>query len=278
MKVKLLESHCIVDVAGRASNLKANLARGLPLLMEALPEREGSLAIVGSGPSVSDPDVYKRFLDWPGEVWAINGAYDYLLSVGVLPDGFFGIDPLPQLTEYLRNAQKETTFYMASTCDPEAIGVLDGFKVKLWHACGEDSSFFPKGHRLIYGGTTAVTRAPFLAHALGWRDITLFGVDSSYTETDQYCYEWGSYSTDIAEVTIPVHINGENFLSELGLLKQVAQLGTMLQNFNLVRKKMLKIHGAGLIGAYMRAPVLDDSTLELVPPDVPWPVEDAHAA
>jgi hypothetical protein len=264
VKAALLESHCIVAEEGRLANLKSNLARGLPVLSQAAPEHERPLLIVGSGPSVSGLIEYIK--DWPGDVWAINGAYDFLLSHGLICEGFFGIDPLPELADYLRNANEYTTFYISSFCDPAVLDAIEGRKVLLWHAMAENREVFPEGHQMIYGGTTAVTRAPFLALALGYRDINMIGVDSSYDkERGQYCYQWGTYKTDIAEMTIPVSINGEGpFFTEIGLCKQVAQLGTMLTAFNRT-KEMLKIDPAGLMGAFMRAPMMDESGIEVLP-------------
>jgi hypothetical protein len=264
VKAALLESHCIVAEEGRLANLKSNLARGLPVLSQAVPEHQRPLLIVGSGPSVSGLIEYIK--QWPGDVWAINGAYDFLLSHGLICEGFFGIDPLPELADYLRNANEYTTFYISSFCDPAVLDAIEGRKVLLWHAMAENREVFPEGHQMIYGGTTAVTRAPFLALALGYRDINMIGVDSSYDkERGQYCYQWGTYKTDIAEMIIPVSINGEGpFFTEIGLCKQVAQLGTMLTAFNRT-KEMLKIDPAGLMGAFMRAPVLDESGIEVLP-------------
>jgi hypothetical protein len=264
VKAALLESHCIVAEEGRLANLKSNLARGLPVLSQAVPEHQRPLLIVGSGPSVSGLIEYIK--QWPGDVWAINGAYDFLLSQGLICEGFFGIDPLPELADYLRNANEYTTFYISSFCDPAVLDALEGRKVLLWHAMAENREVFPEGHQMIYGGTTAVTRAPFLALALGYRDINMVGVDSSYDkERGQYCYQWGTYKTDIAEMIIPVSINGEGpFFTEIGLCKQVAQLGTMLTAFNRT-KEMLKIDPAGLMGAFMRAPMMDESGIEVLP-------------
>lgn len=263
MRAALLESHCIVSEEGRLANLARNLARGLPVFTQAVPEHDRPLLIVGSGPSVAARTEYVKA--WPGDVWAINGAYDFLLSHGLICEGFFGIDPLPQLADYLRHPQDYTTFHIASMCDPSVFDALEGHKVLLWHAMAENRENYPAGHQLIYGGTTAVTRAPFLALSLGYRDINLIGVDSSYErEQGQYCYEWGTYETDIAAHMIPVVCNGEGpFYTEIGLCKQIAQLGTMLTAFNRNRE-MLKIHPAGLMGAYMRSPVLDDSAIEMV--------------
>jgi hypothetical protein len=268
MKAALLESHCIVKMDDRKTNLDKNLASGRPVLMSDQPEQNKPLLIVGSGPSVSDQKTIDYIQAWPGDVWAINGAYDFLLDQGLICEGFFGLDPLPGLADYVRRPQEETTFYIASMCDPSVLETLKDNKLLLWHACAEDSGFFPEGHKAVIGGTTAVTRAPFLALALGYRDINLIGVDSSYDdEKGQYCYQWGRYATDINEMIVPVKINGEGpFYTELGLLKQVTQLGSMLKMFN-QKKEMLKIHPAGLMGAFMRAPELDDSSVEVVPFD-----------
>lgn len=263
MKAALLESHCVVDVEGRKANLALNLARGLPVFAHDRPEHKRPLLIVGSGPSVAG--LVDKVAKWPGDVWAINGAYDFLLDRGLICEGFFGLDPLPQLADYLKHPQDHTTFYIASMCDPAVMDALKGHNILLWHACAENPEEFPKGQRPVYGGTTAATRAPFLALSLGYRDINMIGMDSSYDkDSGPYCYGWGSYATDIDALTIPVMCNGEGpFLTEIGLAKQVAQLGTMLTAFNR-KREMLKIHPAGLMGAFMRSPMLDDSAIERV--------------
>lgn len=270
IQAKVVESACIVDGTGRIANLKSNLQRGLPVSVPA-PSRDGSLAIVASGPSVVDH--LAELSVWPGEIWAINGAYDFLLSNDIVPAGFFAVDPLPGLAEYVRNARKATTFYLASTCDPSVMDALDGFNVELWHGACEDDAMYPEGSKLVAGGTTAVTRAPFLALMVGWRNITLFGVDSSYLEDSPYCYEWGTYQEDTKAPISPVMINGEGpFYSEIGLLKQISQIHAMLEMYNNrpskinpdCTRQILKVRAAGLLEAFLRSPALDENQFEVV--------------
>lgn len=253
-----LTSICIVDTSGRKSNLASVMARGLPLSRQGA-QREGPLAIVASGPSVAD------YLDelrvWPGEVWAINGAYDWLLDQGVIPRGFFALDPLPELADYLRRPHASTTFYLASTCDPAVFDALEGHKVELFHGVAEDIEY-PEG-LVVGGGTTAATRVPYLGLWKGWRDITMFGCDSSFTER-VYCYDWGRYATDIDNKRVWVEANGEGpFQTELGLMKQVSQLAVLHSKFN----GRLKIRCGGLMDAFMRAPIVDDSRIEVENPE-----------
>lgn len=269
VQAKLLESACIVDDAARAANLKSNLQRGFPIC-KPLPEKTGPLAIVASGPSVSDH--IDELRQWPGDTWAINGAYDYLLTQGICAEGFFSVDPVPGLAEYVRNAQPETTFYISSTCDPSVMDALDGHKVELWHGACEDNKMYPENSPLISGGTSSVTRAPFLGLMLGWRDITLFGVDSSYGESP-YCYQWGTFKEDSKAPVHPVVINGEGpFYSEVSLLKQVSQIYAMLEMYNKrpsrinpdCDKEILKVRAAGLLAAFLRSPVLDENQFDVV--------------
>ena len=122
---------------------------------------------------------------------------------------------------------------------------------------------YPRGEWIVGGGTTAMTRAPYFGLLQGWRDITLFGADSSF-DGREYCYKWGTYSCDIAATKVWVDVNGGNgqaFETELGLLKQVSQLGVLHTKFN----GMLKFRCGGLMAAFMRAPTMDDSQIEVEP-------------
>ncbi len=258
-KIQLREfgSTCVVNKAGRDVNLASCQRRGLPRVQQ-LPERKDPLAIVCSGPSV------REYLDelrsWPGDIWAINGAYHYLLKQGIVPGGFFGMDPLPGLTPYVEQAHRDTIFYICSICDPSVFDVLSGRNVQTWNPDG-DGMKYPPDQWTIGGGTTAVTRAPYLGLLQGFRDITLFGVDSSFENGEPYCYRHGTYECDIDNVRQWVCANNEGpFETELGLMKQVSQL-------NILRKKFdgkLKFRCEGLLAAFMRAPEVTDDLFEVV--------------
>ena len=254
MKVRHLDSVCVVGQDDRARNMATSLGRGYPVCtpMEA---HDRPLAVVGSGPSVRD---YLEEIRAVKEVWAINGAYDYMVDVGIVPTGFFALDPLPGLVDYVRNPRHETTYYLASTVDSSVLDALDGFRIRLWHTNAEDMTY-PSGAWSMRGGTTAITRAPYLGYCLGHRDITLYGADSSF-EGNRYCYDDGTYECDSQAPRMKFTCNGEGpFDTELCLLKQVSQLGVIVDLF----KGMLKIKCGGLMDAYMRAPVRDDSDIEL---------------
>ncbi len=255
IKARELDSVCVVDAEGRRANYDHVRMRGLPHVRQ-IPERKEPLAVVASGPSVND--YLDELKQWSGELWAINGGYDYCLDHGITPDGFFSLDPLPQLSEYLTRPQNETIFYIPSPADPAVFDALSGHYVQLYHPAGSDMEF-PQGEWLIGGGTTALTRVPYFALLQGFRDITLYGCDSSFNGS-RYCYQWGRYSTDIANPSVMVEINKEGpFETEVGLMKQVSQMGVLMTRFN----GKLKVRCGGLMEAFLRAPIMDDSIIEV---------------
>lgn len=258
--VREFQSTCVVDEAGRKQNLSRAMLRGLPMV-EQLAERTEPLAIVASGPSVSD--YLDELREWQGIIWAINGAYDFLVERNIIPHGFFGMDPLPGLAPYVAKPDPRTLFYICSICDPAVFDALKDRNVLLWNPDGEGVEYGP-GQWVIGGGTTAVTRAPYLALLQGFRDITLFGVDSSYRSGDPYCYKWGTYECDIDQPRMLVEANGEGpFETELGLMKQVSQLNVLHKRFG----GKLKFRCDGLLAAFMRAPEVPSELFEIVDDD-----------
>lgn len=247
MILEPIPGHCVVDTEGCRRNVDSALRRGLRVCGWA-PKRTGTLAIVGSAPSV------KRYVDelkaWPGEIWAVNGAYRFLLDHGIVAHAFVGLDPVPELKEYVERRHERTTFLMSSVCDPSVFDELKDADLWLWHSKQNDFPY-PPGEQVVGGGTTCLTRAPFLAHMVGWRDITLYGGDSSFEE-GEYCYRTGSFSQDTDRPKFEVEIGGKVFLTEMNLLKQVPVFGVMETMFNGV----LKFKCGGLLEAYLASPVM----------------------
>ena len=245
--LEVIPSHCVVDNEGCRRNVESALRRNLPACGWG-PKRAGQLAIVGSGPSVLEYLEYLR--SWSGEIWATNGAYKFLLDNGIVPHVFVGLDPVPGLKEYVEQRDKQTTFLMSSVCDPCVFDELANADVFLWHSKQGDFAY-PGGAQVVGGGTTCLTRMPYLAHMLGWRDMTMFGADSSFTERD-YCYD-NRFGEDTKNPKLSVAVNGQSFVSELSLIKQVSVLGVMQTLF----EGKLKFKCGGLLDAFLKSPIHD---------------------
>jgi hypothetical protein len=260
MGITHLDSQCVVDTESCERNLHEVLSRGYSQCVP-LPERTGKLAVVGSGPSVSD--YLDELKSWDGEIWATNGAYNYLLDHGIVAHGFCGVDPLPGLAEYVKQVKPETTCYLSGLCDISVFEALDRGQIRVWFPSQEPIKF-PHGCWVVPGGTTMLTRAPFLAKMLGWRDVTIYGADSSYARLSgwqklraaiglrgwRYVYKDGRFAEDSKAPLNRVICNGEVFDTEIGLIKQVSQFGVIAQWPEI----KLTFKCGGLLDAYLRAP------------------------
>ena len=261
MAFTILQSDCVVSLDGCQRNFDLSVGNHPHCVPQ--PERKDKLAIVGSGPSVQD--YLDEIRNWDGEIWAVNGAYDYLQGHGIVAHGVLGVDPLPGLAEYYKNARKETTFYISGLCDPATFEMLDGQNVKIWFPVSDVK--YPAGLWCVPGGTSALTRAPWLAHMLGFRDVTYYGADSSFRD-DRYCYKSGTYAEDSGTPTasvdnpaMKVSIGGKVFLTELPLVKQVAQFSVIIP---LVKLKFT-FRCDGLLKAFL------DSPMGEMPTDIKFP-------
>lgn len=253
-----LASICCVATEDCLRNLDSNLARSLPEC-SPLPERDGKLAVVGSGPSVRD--YLDELRSWPGEIWAINGAYDYLVNEGIIPHGMVSCDPMAGLVDYVKHPQPQTTFYVSALCDPSVLDALKDSNVKLWFL-EQDNVKYPNGKWVVTGGTTALTRAPFLSWMLGWRDLTIYGADSSFDVNGRYAYADGTYIEDSkAPINWVRTSDGKGpFATEMCLLKQVAQLACIVS----IYKGKLAFRCGGLLDAYLRSPETSESVMDHV--------------
>ena len=119
---------------------------------------------------------------------------------------------------------------------------------------------YPPDQWVIGGGTTALTRAPYLGLLQGFRDITVFGCDSSFDNGEVYCYRHGTFVTDNAQPHIWISANGEGpFETTIDMAKQVPQLYVLHQKFD----GKLKLRCGGLMAAFMRAPEVSSDLFEV---------------
>lgn len=130
------------------------------------------LAVVGGGMSARKH--LERLKSWPGEIWAVKGACKWLASEGV-GSVYFSAHPVPDADTW----QPERAI-LSSACDPETFRALK-CPIEVFR-----SEFAPPPH--VIGSVTSLSKAPALALSAGYREIHIFGADSS-AEGDSHAYE-----------------------------------------------------------------------------------------
>ena len=171
-------------------NFKATLERGYTPFNDVLLKYSGTASLVGSGPSIKE--TYKEL---KGDVCAVNQAIGWLLDHGVVPKWAMLWDA-DEVVAKFAVPHPEITYLVASRCHPAVFERLKDCKVLVWHAGGDHNinelmrspevvAKMDVEEPLINGGSAGITRGIYVVNSLGYRDIHIFGGDSSYSADGQ---------------------------------------------------------------------------------------------
>jgi len=210
---QIFEIDCVAKADERQANIDYAAKLNIPRVVQR-KRRPGKVAIVASGPSVTDyVDLLK---DWDGEIWCINRALEWARHRGIKPTAFIGVDPEWFLVECIPNPTNDITYYIASQVHRGVWDHLAGKNVRLWFmADGQVRQ--PFGAVPIHGGSTALSRAPNLAWLLGWREVHIFGGDSSFTHKSHV------HGGEIPPNWVPTQVGDRIFKTTRTMLSQACE-------------------------------------------------------
>lgn len=182
-------------------NIEAVRAMGLPYAANTM--RSGNLAIIAGGPSINRHAA--EIVSWPGDRWAVNGAFGWCKERGIRAT-YFSVDPEPSDSRFVEPGDP---VIMATRVDP---GIVAGLR----HA---DLSVFENS----VSGPTSATSAPFLGLLMGYEHLTFFGCEGSF---DQATHAY--MDTPPADL-IRVESDGETFLTKPEFVMQSTYLGELIR-------------------------------------------------
>ena len=243
LKIKSGLANTVEDID---RNIESALAREfvLPLQAISLQTGLGAVSIVGSGPSLKKN--WKRLRDFKGDIIACNAACQFLLEKGIVPKYMFCFDADPLMLEFI-TPHKDITYLMASRCPPEAFDMLEGQRVVCWHAGGDEhiEELLQKHNRMepmVSGGTAAITRCLLLAAYLGYRELHLWGADSSFADGDTHIRQ----STTL-ERSIAVRVGARDFICAPWMARQVEDFKVLAPPLRDNYRLEIVVHGTGII-------------------------------
>ena len=189
----------VLDVVGNTEpdvllgNVQRSVKRSLPWFdFDESPQ--GSVCLVGGAPSLVDTIDQLRVRHQNGaKVWAMNGSYDHLVGLGIVPDAMVMLDARPENVRFVQNPQQSTTFYITSQCDDSVFDALEGYKVVLVHANTPGVYELLEHEKarpvhLMGGFTTVGILSLILAKLKGYKRIFIFVMDSSYRNGEHHAY------------------------------------------------------------------------------------------
>jgi len=237
-----LEIRPNVDEGVFTQHVLANKDRGQRLRRVNPHDRHA--VIVAGGPSVAaDVEEIRRRQDHGQYVIGVNGSANWLWEQGITPNACVLMDAR---TSNLKFTKYPMQYFLATQCHPSLFDAqpnairYHGYLTGIEQIVGDEMT--------IAGGSTSGLKACVIAYALGYRNLHLYGFDSSYANSEGHAYlqpendhetvmeaSWGDQTFRCAGWMI---IQAEEFQ---GLMKQLVDGGATIT-----------VHGSGLIPTIAR--------------------------
>lgn len=230
---------------GIEGHIESSLKRGLPELQPAICSHDGNMVIVGSGPSLFEHlDELKKEQEKGRPICAIKGAHDYLIQNGIYPELFVSLEPRDRRNN-IQLESLDTVYLLASRVCPEVFDHLKGRNVMLWHAAGGDSEnqiLIREKKHLLMGMSTSGLRAVSVGVFMGFRNFTMYGMDSCNGADGITKRIDGSLTGQRQDVIV----GGRKFICNVAMAKQADDFQWLYQLFPGIH---IDVKGDGLLAA-----------------------------
>lgn len=242
----LFPTHVNVTEGDLCRNIRANAKRGLPELPFFVEPHDRIALIVGGGPSLKDyaDDIWNR-QQQGATVFALNGAAKFLAEPGrdVVADHVVLLDARTFMPRFVAEAPEASKLLIASQCDGAVFDAAKGRDVTLWHRNFDGVTGVWTESRLIGAGTTVGMSAIQIAIVLGYRNIHLYGMDSSYCVDDGHAY---AQPENAGEETIEVEVEGIKYRAAIWMVSQVVSFQSIASEL-CEEGVEINVHGWGLL-------------------------------
>jgi len=228
-----------VDQYYRQKELGRN--SGFPQLLTRCPDNGHTVAIVGTGVTLEDTfDELREGIE-KGQihaVCAVKGAYDWLLTRGIVPNFAVSSEPRQDRVGVFRQLRDDVQYLFASHCHPDTWERFRGRDVVVWHCELKPSwdSLHPGWENVphVKGGSSSGLRAISLMWLYGFYSQRLFGFDCTVAHDGRWKVT-GERLPPEESPPIPVSAGtdgpGEKeYLTTLGLSAQVQSLRMQLRH------------------------------------------------
>ncbi len=205
-------------------------------------EHDGIAILCGSGPSIADNiDDIKAWQDAGAKVFAMNGAASFLMSKGIYADYQCIIDAR-EITKEVVGPAKEHLF--ASQVHPACFEKMP--TAKIWHLqiTGIDDLLpeYNDDYCLIGGAASVGNTATCLAYAMGYRNLQLYGYDSSNKADNSHAFH---QKINDGEPMVSVRFGGNDYISSITMKLQAEKLFDTIRALKSYGVK-IDVHGSGL--------------------------------
>ena len=228
------------------AQLKINVERDLPWLQRG-ELKDKPLVIIGGGPSLKK--VWPHILSHGGDIMALNNSYAFLMERGIEPDYYMMLDARRENLDFLRVPSKHTKHLIAAQCHPDIFDALADFDTCLYLTILPETleltAHIDKPKVQIAGtvGTVGI-KALCMAYCLGYRELHLYGYDSSYAESEHHAFE---QKLNDATKTIDVYLDGKKYITTPTMAQQASEFCSMARAMTQYYGFDINLHCDGLL-------------------------------
>jgi hypothetical protein len=222
-------------------------------------EHNGIAVMIGGGPSVSDyVDNIQDLQDSGAMVFAMNAASKWARLHEIKVDYQVIMDSKEETATLVDPLARNHLF--ASQCNPKTFEQVEN--PTLWHLdIGNAEEYFPPervkkgGYVLIGGGGAVGNCATCVAYSQGFRELHIFGYDSSHKDNESHAY---SQPMNDVIPTMEVEWGGKKFKTSITMKSQAERFQLTAQA---LKRKGVKLHlyGDGLLQTMYQTKVNDIS-------------------
>jgi uncharacterized Rossmann fold enzyme len=234
---------CNTELTKVKENIRYSSSLDLPWL-EIKPATDRKIVLCGGAPSLKDSLGEIRDLQQEGAlIVGLNGSAEFLVENDIPPDWLVMIDSRVSNAPFVSGYPAQE-YFIASQCAPIIFSWLKDEPTTLFHIDIPHVGEYIPGDRPIQaigGGSTVGLIAMSLAYTQGFRDIHLYGYDSSIREDEGHAYPQEDES-DVVEA----EVEGRKFKSTPWMITQVnqwQQLSNQLRQLGC----NITVHGDGLL-------------------------------
>lgn len=244
---------CNTDDEAIYSNIRIN-SRRPGEWVKLSPEHDGIAVLCGSGPSLADTLAEVRAWQRGGaKVFAMNGAAKFLNDNGIHADYQVIIDAREE-TATLVGPANEHLF--GSQVHPACFDKAPDARV--WHLqVGGIEEHFPDyqdDYCLIGGAASVGNCATCLAYAMGYRNLQIYGYDSSHRDDKGHAF---AQPMNAGDPCASVKFNGKDYIASLTMKLQAEKFMETSQALK-YSGCQIAVHGSGLLPDMYNAPAIPE--------------------
>ncbi len=235
---------CNTELSKVVENIRYSSSLDIPSL-ELKDGANREIVICGGGPSLAYSLYEIKQRQRAGAlIVGLNGSAQYLKDLGIAPDWLVMIDSRCSNDDFVI-CWPAKEYFLASQCAPQVFDCLKGRLITLFHIdiphIAEYVADNGKPIQAVGGGSSVGLIALSVAYTQGYRDMHLYGYDSSFRDDEGH-----AYAQKQDDSVIEADVNGRLFKTTPWMVTQATQWQQLANQLRALGCD-ISVHGDGLL-------------------------------